>query len=67
MDTVPRPNNGDPETASDAQHPHALEADMIAEAEADLEAGLFIDEGDVDAWIDSLGIDHELPLPKPHR
>lgn len=59
MDTAPRPDNISPETAS--------EADMIAEAEAEIDAGLVVDEADVDAWIDSLGTDHELPLPSPNR
>jgi len=36
---------------------------MIAEADADLAAGRLVDEADVDAWIDSLGTDHELPVP----
>ena len=56
MDTAPRPHNSDPKTAS--------EADMIAEAEAEIDAGLFVDEADVDAWVDSLGTDAALPLPK---
>ena len=41
----------------------AWEAEMIAQARAELEAGLFIDESEVDAWIDSFGTDHELPIP----
>jgi predicted transcriptional regulator len=45
----------------------AWEAEMIAQARAELEAGLFIDESEVDAWIDSLGTDHELPVPLPRR
>jgi predicted transcriptional regulator len=40
---------------------------MIAEADAEIAAGLVIEEADVDAWIDSLGADHELPLPQPRR
>ena len=40
---------------------------MIAEADAEIESGLIIDSADVDAWIDSVGTDHELPLPQPRR
>ncbi|HTW52504.1 MAG TPA: hypothetical protein VME45_11515 [Stellaceae bacterium] len=59
MDTAPRPDNIGAKTPS--------EADLIAEAEAEIDAGVFVEEADVDAWIDSLGTDHELPLPKPNR
>ena len=43
------------------------EAEMIAEADAEIDVGLFIDDADVNAWIDSLGTDHELPVPQPRR
>jgi predicted transcriptional regulator len=36
---------------------------MIAEAEAEADAGLLIPSADVKAWIDSLGTAN--PLPKP--
>ena len=36
---------------------------MIAEARAELDAGLFVDAAEVDAWIDSIGTDRELPTP----
>ena len=39
------------------------EAEKIAEARAEPDTGLYIDSSDVDAWIDSIGTDHELPLP----
>jgi len=67
MDTVPRPDNDTsrPETAAEQQRRLAWEAEMIAEADAEIEAGLFVEEVEVDAWIDSLGTDHELPVPQP--
>ena len=36
---------------------------MIAEADADLAAGRYVDSSVVKAWIDSVGTDHELPVP----
>lgn len=45
----------------------AWEAAMIAEAEADIAAGRLVDESEADAWIDSLGTDHELPVPTGRR
>ncbi len=45
----------------------AWEAARIAEARAEFDAGLFVEEADVDAWIDSLGTAHELPVPSPRR
>ncbi len=40
---------------------------MIAEADAEIEAGLYVDSADVKAWIDSIGTDHELPPPPTRR
>jgi predicted transcriptional regulator len=40
---------------------------MIAEARAQLDAGLYVDAAEVDAWIDSLDTDHELPPPPTRR
>jgi len=40
----------------------AWEAVMIAQADASIAAGRVVDEPAVDAWIDSIGTDHELPL-----
>jgi hypothetical protein len=45
----------------------AREAEMIAEALASAQAGLVVDEAEVDAWVDSLGTDHELPIPSRRR
>ena len=43
----------------------ALEAKLIAEAEAEAEAGLLIPSSEVKAWIDSLGTANPLPIPLP--
>jgi predicted transcriptional regulator len=37
---------------------------MIAEARASVAAGRVVSFEAVSAWIDSLGTDHELPLPQ---
>lgn len=71
MDTVPR-SDGDipdprPETEAERQRRLAWEAEMIAEADADIAAGRLIDEAEIDAWIDSIGTDHELPPPRSGR
>jgi predicted transcriptional regulator len=67
MDTAPRPNDNAPaarsETEVEKQRRLAWEAEMIAEADAEIEAGLYVDSEEVDAWIDSIGTDHELPPP----
>ena len=68
MDTAP--NAADTarlESAADKRCRLAWEAEKIAEARAELDAGLFVDASDVDAWIDSIGTDHELPLPPTRR
>ena len=45
----------------------AWEAAMIAQADASIAAGRIVDEAEVDAWIDSIGTDHELPVPYSGR
>ena len=56
-----------PETDADRQRRLAWEAEMIAEADAEIEAGLYVDSDEVDAWIDSIGTNHELPPPLTRR
>jgi len=65
MDTVNFETGATPTPKTEAERRSRLawEAAMIAEADADLAAGRLVDEADVDAWIDSLGTDHELPVP----
>ena len=45
----------------------AWEAERIAEADTEIEAGLFVDSAEVHAWMDSFGTEHELPIPRPRR
>jgi predicted transcriptional regulator len=71
MDTGPHPCDSTqaarPETEPERQRRLAWEAETIAAADAEIEAGLFVEEAEVDAWIDSLGTDHGLPVPQPRR
>jgi predicted transcriptional regulator len=55
------------ETEAERQRRFAWEAAMIAEADEDIAAGRLVDEADVDTWIDSIGTDHELPVPTSGR
>jgi predicted transcriptional regulator len=71
MDTASRPDDGTqaarPETDAEQQRRLACEAEMIAEARAELDAGLYATSAEVKAWIDSIGTDHELPVPYPRH
>jgi hypothetical protein len=70
MDDTPRPAESaksPPETETEKKRRLAWVAERIAEADADIEAGLLLDAADVNAWIDSLGTDHALPRPEPRR
>ena len=55
------------EAAPDRQHRIAREAELIAEADAEIAAGLLVDSAEVKSWIDSIGTDQELPPPYPRR
>jgi predicted transcriptional regulator len=55
------------ETEADRQRRIAWEAVMIAQADASIAAGRVVDEAAVDAWIDSIGTDNELPVPYSDR
>lgn len=56
-----------PETKAERQERMAWEAEGIAKALASAAAGRVVDEAEVDAWIDSIGTDHELPVPYSDR
>ncbi len=56
-----------PETEAEQQARIVFEAAGIAEARAELDAGLYVDADEIDAWIDTIGSDHELPPPTRHR
>jgi predicted transcriptional regulator len=66
MDDITPGRNEAVETEAEKQRRLACEARMIAEARAQLDAGLYFDATDVDAWIDTLGTDNE-PPPPPTR
>jgi predicted transcriptional regulator len=71
MDTAPRPDDRadalDSETEAERRDRLAWEAERIAEADADIAAGRLVDSARVKAWIDSIGTDHELPVPYSGR
>jgi predicted transcriptional regulator len=54
-----------PETAEARQRRLAWEAEMIAEAEAEVAAGQTISLKAVRAWVESWDTDRELPPPEP--
>jgi len=54
-----------PETAEARQRRLAWEAEMIAEAEAEVAAGQTISLKSVRAWVESWDTDRELPPPEP--
>lgn len=58
---------GTNETEAEGQRRLAWERERIAEAEADIAAGRVVDSAEVDAWIDSIGTDNELPVPYARR
>jgi predicted transcriptional regulator len=53
------------ETESERQQRIALEAKLIAEADAEVAAGLCVDSAEVKAWIDTIGTRRESPPPSP--
>ena len=55
------------ETAEERRERLAWEAERIAEARADVAAGRVVSAEAVNAWIDSLGTDQELPPPRSGR
>jgi hypothetical protein len=69
MDTVNHNTSlpAPPETEAERQRRFAWETERIAEADAEIAAGFYVDSDDVDAWIDSIGTDHELPVPYTRR
>lgn len=64
IDTAPTPTDRAPATSLELDKDRiAWEAAGIAEADAELGAGLYVDVADVRAWVDSLRTDTPLPLP----
>jgi hypothetical protein len=54
-------------SAEDDAAVFAREAAMLEEARAQARAGRVVDFDRVKAWIDSIGTDHELPVPYSDR
>lgn len=64
MDTTPASaDTPRPETEAERQDRLAWEAEGIAQADAELDAGLYVDAAEMRAWVESIGTDHELPPP----
>ena len=56
-----------PETEAERKSRIAWEAERIVEAQADVAAGRLVSSAKVNAWIDSIGTDDELPVPYSGR
>jgi predicted transcriptional regulator len=67
MGTTPMPDNdthaAHVESAAEMQRRLDWEAEGIAKARASIAAGRVVDSAKMKAWIDSIGTDHELPVP----
>jgi predicted transcriptional regulator len=64
MDDVTVGKTKQTEAEAERQRRLAWEPKRIAEADAHIAAGHLIDEDAMDAWIHSLGRNHELPPPQ---
>lgn len=65
--TQPAPAAEHAETEADCQDRFAWEADCLAQADAELDAGLYVDAAELRAWVDSLRTDSVLPPPPTRR
>ena len=54
-----------PETPSEREERIRMEAEVIAQARAEVAAGLYIDGDDLFAWFDALEQDENAPFPEP--
>jgi len=55
------------ENETDRQQRLVWEAEGLARARASVAAGYYATSAEVNAWIDSLGTDHPLPVPYPQQ
>jgi hypothetical protein len=55
------------ESAAEPKARVACEADIIAQAHADIDAGLGIEDEDMEAWLDARERGEQAPLPVPDR
>jgi predicted transcriptional regulator len=69
MDTASHPGDPTqtPEIEADRQRRLAWEAARIAEARAELDAGLYVDSAEIGAWLHSIGTANPLPPPPTRR
>jgi hypothetical protein len=72
MDTIEpdlddRTETSSRQTDAERQRRLAREIEMTAEADADIAAGRVVDSAKVRAWIESIGTDHDLPVPYSGR
>lgn len=55
------------EDAQPREQQIAREAELLTQARLSAAAGSSVSDAQVDAWIDSLGTEHELPPPRSSR
>ena len=67
--TIPNPVRRSPETAGERALRIKREAEILAQAERDIDAGLGIADGETEAWLDELDRTDppDEPSPKPVR
>ncbi len=67
MDTIDLKTGDAPEADPAEARRLAREAELIAEARAELDAGEYVDAAEIGAWIDGIGTSLELPMPPVRR
>jgi hypothetical protein len=68
--TTPHPDRPSPETAAERARRISREAEILAQAESDIDAGLGIEDDEMESWMDELDrtkpIDEPSPEPARH-
>ena len=68
MDTTPSGDRAKIQLADDDRRAYVVQEEAdIAKARASVAAGYYATSAEVNAWIDSLGTDHPLPVPRPRE
>jgi len=67
MHTLNAETGETPDTEAERQDRFVWEAEGIAAARAELDAGLYVDADEMRVWIDSLRTDAPLPPPPTRR
>jgi predicted transcriptional regulator len=60
-------NTSGPDAQADRERRIAWEAMMITQGRASIAAGRIVNKAEVEAWIDNMDTDHELPAPYSGR